>query len=137
MTDVLILDEFPSTFYGETFSVIQASDRRMYVPLHRICQALSIGTVGQTQRIQRDDAISDALVKLLLQMPYGDSGAIQTREMLCLWLNRLPYWLGTIDANRITNVDRRQQANRSFFSNASSLMWPGQPSDRRSCRPMC
>lgn len=29
--------------------------------------------------------------------------------MLCLWLNRLPYWLGTIDANRITNDDRRQR----------------------------
>ena len=67
--------------------------------LHRICQALGIDTIGQTQRIQRDDAISDALVKLPLHK----------REVLCLWLNRLPYWLGTIDANRITNEDRRQQ----------------------------
>lgn len=109
MEDILILDEFPFTFYSETFSIVLASDRRMYVPLHRICQALGIDTVGQTQRIQRDDAINDALVKLPLQVPYGDSGAVQTREMLCLWLNRLPYWLGTIDANRITNEDRRQR----------------------------
>ena len=26
-----------------------------------------------------------------------------------LVVNRLPYWLGTTDANRITNEDRRQQ----------------------------
>ena len=109
LKDILILDEFPFTFYSETFSIVLAGDRRMYVPLRRICQALGIGTVGQTQRIQRDDAISDALVKLPLQVPYGDSGAVQTREMLCLWLNRLPYWLGTIDANRITNEDRRRR----------------------------
>ena len=109
LEDILILDEFPFTFYSETFSIVLASDRRMYVPLHRICQALGIDAVGQTQRIQRDDAISDALVKLPLQVPYGDSGAVQTREMLCLWLNRLPYWLGTIDASRIANEDRRQR----------------------------
>ena len=32
MENIQILGEFPFTFYGETFSVILASDRRMYAP---------------------------------------------------------------------------------------------------------
>jgi hypothetical protein len=109
LSDLQPLDTFPFEFYGEYFSVVFASDRNLYLPLHDICQTLGIDANAQAQRIRRDEAISDALITLPLQVPYGDEGAVQTRQMLCLWLNRLPYWLGTIDANRIKDEERRQQ----------------------------
>jgi hypothetical protein len=102
------LDEFPFEFYSEIFSVVLASDRRLYLPLNQICEALQIDTNAQAQRIRRDEAISDALIQLPLWVPYGEEGAVQSRRVLCLWLNRLPYWLGTIDANRIKDTTRRQ-----------------------------
>lgn len=109
MTDLQPLDEFPFEFYGELFSVVLASDRKLYLPLNFVCQALQVDTNAQAQRIRRDEAISDALVQLPLQMPYGSEGAVQTRQTLCLWLNRLPYWLGTINVSRIKDEARRQQ----------------------------
>ena len=116
------LDEFPFNFYGEIFSVVLASDRRLYLPLNRVCDALQIDANAQAQRIRRDEAISDALVQLPLQVPYGEEGAVQTRQVLCLWLNRLPYWLGTIDANRIKDEARRQQIIR-FKREFAEVAW--------------
>ena len=109
MTDLHPLDEFPFEFYGKLFSVVLASDRKLYFPLNLVCQALQVDANAQAQRIRRDEAISDALVPLPLQIPYGSEGAVQTRQTLCLWLNRLPYWLGTINVSRIKDETRRQQ----------------------------
>ena len=122
MAALTSLDEFPFDFYGEIFSVVLASDRRLYLPLNRVCDALQIDANAQAQRIRRDEAISDALVQLPLQVPYGEEGAVQTRQVLCLWLNRLPYWLGTIDANRIKDQVRRQQIIR-FKREFAEVAW--------------
>lgn len=122
MAALTSLDEFPFDFYGEIFSVVLASDRRLYLPLNRVCDALQIDANAQAQRIRRDEAISDALVQLPLQVPYGEEGAVQTRQVLCLWLNRLPYWLGTIDANRIKDQARRQQIIR-FKREFAEVAW--------------
>ncbi|NKQ35709.1 MAG: hypothetical protein HF973_08855 [Chloroflexi bacterium] len=122
MTALTPLDEFPFEFYGETFSVVLASDRRLYLPLTHVCDALQIDANAQAQRIRRDEAISDALVQFPLQLPYGEEGAVQTRQVLCLWLNRLPYWLGTIDANRIKDQARRQQVIR-FKREFAEVAW--------------
>jgi len=63
----------------------------LYVPLSDLCEAIEIDTNAQAQRIRRNEAISDALRTLSLQVSYGDEGALQTRRLLCLWLSRLPY----------------------------------------------
>lgn len=122
LTTLTPLDEYPFKFYGEVFSVILATDRRLYLPLNRMCDALQIDANAQAQRIRRDEAISDSLVQLPLQVPYGEEGAIQTRQLLCLWLNRLPYWLGTIDANRIKDQTRRHQIIR-FKREFADVAW--------------
>jgi hypothetical protein len=116
------LDQFPFEFYGTVFSVFLASDRRLYVPLGDLCQAMEIDSNAQAQRIRRNEAIQDALVKLPLQVPYGEEGALQTREILCLWLHRLPYWLGTIDAGRIPDEERRRQVVR-FQREFADVAW--------------
>lgn len=122
MTTLKPLDEYPFTFYGETFSLVLASDRKLYLPLTRLCEALQIDANAQIQRIRRDEAISDALIQLPLQLTYGEDGAVQTRQLLCLWLNRLPYWLGTLDANRIKDDARRQQVIR-FKREFAEVAW--------------
>lgn len=116
------LDQFPFEFYGTHFSAYLASDRRLYVPLADLCDAMEIGTNAQAQRIRRNEAIADAPITLPLQVPYGDEGALQTRRLLCLWLNRLPYWLGTIEASRIPDADRRRQVVR-FQREFADVAW--------------
>jgi hypothetical protein len=116
------LDQFPFEFYGSHFSVYLASDRRLYVPLVDLCEAMEIDTNAQAQRIRRNEVIDDALITLPLQVPYGEEGALQTRRLLCLWLNRLPYWLGTIEASRIPDADRRRQVVR-FQREFADVAW--------------
>ena len=58
-----VLDEYPFTFYGDTFSIALASDRRLYLPLPLICKPLGIDSTGQAQRIRRDPTLADSLEK--------------------------------------------------------------------------
>jgi hypothetical protein len=67
---------------------------------------LGVDTNGQRQRILRDEAIQDRLVNLPLETPYQDTTRI--REVACLNLRGLPYWLGTIDAKRIKEQHRKK-----------------------------
>jgi len=117
-----IVDEFPFTFYGETFAVALASDRKLYVPLPLVCSALGLSAHGQIERARRDPAISDALLSLEFKhYPYGKE-EMRPRQVNCLRLDRLPYWLGTIDANRISNAQRRQAVIR-FKREFADVAW--------------
>ena len=100
------LDQFPFEFYGEVFTAILASDRKLYVPLHDMCRALGIQTHGQIERIRSNEAIADALVTLEITRAYGEE-ALQTRVMECLRLDRLPFWMGTLQPHRIPDEEKR------------------------------
>jgi hypothetical protein len=97
-----VLNAIPFPFYGDQFEAYYCDDNEFYVSLNKICEALGIDASGQRQRIQRDQAINDSLVLLHIMDKNGD----QFRETACLNLKRLPYWLGTIDANRVKEEQR-------------------------------
>jgi hypothetical protein len=44
---IRVLDQFPFAFYGEHFSIVLASDRKLYVPMEAICKAMGLQTHGQ------------------------------------------------------------------------------------------
>lgn len=100
------LHSYDFLFYGDTFKAYLATDRNWYIPLHAVCAALDIDTVGQRQRIERDEAINDKLIPLPLETPYQDTTRV--REVHCLNLRTLPYWLGTIDASRIKSEHKNK-----------------------------
>jgi len=91
-------------FYGREFQAYYADDHRFYVPLRAICEHLGIDPDAQRQRIQRDEAISDALILLEAVLPY--EGRERSTKILCMRLDRLPYWAGTIDTRRVKEEAR-------------------------------
>jgi hypothetical protein len=103
-----VLDQYPFQFYGEYFSVALASDRKVYVPMVGLCQTMGLQTQGQIRRIQNNEAVADALVKLTLTWAYGDSD-VQERELYCLRLDILPFWMGSIQPRRIGDEAQRQK----------------------------
>lgn len=115
------IDQFPFEFYGTFFSAILADDRKLYVPLADMCDTLGIKTDAQRRRILDNEAISDALVDLSLTRSYGDK-AVQSRTMSCLRLDRLPYWLGTIQASRIHDDLKRRDIVR-FQREFADVAW--------------
>lgn len=103
-----VLDQFPFEFYGEYFTVALASDRKVYVPMVGLCQTMGLQTQGQVRRIENNEAVADALVKLTLAWGYGDA-AVQEREVYCLRLDILPFWMGTIQPGHIPDEARRKK----------------------------
>ncbi|MCB0020990.1 MAG: ORF6C domain-containing protein, partial [Anaerolineales bacterium] len=106
-----VLDLFPFDFYGEIFSAAFASDRKFYVPLRDMCQTLGIQTNGQIRRIRDTEAIADQMVPLNILVTGSDEVA-QQREMLCLCVEAIPFWLGSIQVNRISDPERRASVVR-------------------------
>lgn len=102
------VDQFPFEFHGNFFSVALANDRKLYVPLAALCQAMGLQIQGQTRRIRETEAMSDSLITLYVNWGYGDE-AVQEREMLCLRLDRLPFWMGTLQSARIKDKHQREQ----------------------------
>jgi hypothetical protein len=102
------IDQFPFEFYGEQFTVVLTNDRRLYVPLQGLCDAMGLQTHGQVRRIREHEALANALVNLNVVWSYGDEAA-REREMICLRLDRLPFWMGTIQTSRIADPDKRER----------------------------
>lgn len=100
------MDQFPFEFYGAYFTVALANDRKLYVPMQALCEAMGLQTHGQIRRIREQGAMADALVNLTILWSYGDEPA-REREMICLRLDRLPFWMGTIQTNRVADTDKR------------------------------
>ena len=102
---IRVLDQYPFVFYGEHFSIALASDRKLYVPMEAICKAMGLQTHGQITRIRDNEAVAEALITLPMTWAYGDEA--REREMICLRLDRLPFWMGTIQPNRIQDATKR------------------------------
>jgi hypothetical protein len=94
-----IIQGFPFEFYGEVYVAYLASDRQFYISLNDLCRGLGVDARSQRRRIQDDEAIADKLLNLPLETPYQEG--TRTKEVACLNLRALPYWLGTIDARRV------------------------------------
>lgn len=106
-TSPKVIDHYPFEFYGTYFTSVLANNRHLYIPVSDMCQALGLAANAQLRRIREDAAIADALVMLTLDRSYGDE-AVQNRDMYCLRLDRLPYWLGTLDAKRVKAENREK-----------------------------
>lgn len=103
-----VIDQFPFEFYGDHFTVALANDRKLYVPMQALCDAMGLQTHGQVRRIREHEAMANALVNLTIVWSYGDEAA-REREMICLRLDRLPFWMGTIQTNRIPDETKRER----------------------------
>jgi hypothetical protein len=75
-----------------------------------ICKAMGLQTHGQVTRIRENEAVAEALVTLPMLWVYGDES--REREMICLRLDRLPFWLGSVQPNRIQDEEKRAMVIR-------------------------
>jgi hypothetical protein len=99
-TVLKVIQKIPFQFYGKEFDALLAEDRKIYIVLKDICEHMGIDTEGQRQRILRDRAINDNLVNISVKS-LVDNSYEREQEMSCLNVEKLPYWLGSIDVERI------------------------------------
>lgn len=116
-----VIDQFPFEFYSEHFTVALANDRKLYVPMQALCDAMDLQAHGQIRRIREHEAMSSALVNLNIMWNYGDEAA-RERDMICLRLDRLPFWMGTIQTNRIPDESKRERVVQ-FQRDFADVAW--------------
>jgi hypothetical protein len=124
-----IVHSVPFEFYGEVFKAYLASNRQWFIPINDVCQTLGIDPRSQRRRIRDDEAISDRMANIAMETPYQDTTRVQ--EVACLDLRALPYWLGTIDAQRIKKehqkkviLFKREFAEAAWFVFRSDMIPP-------------
>jgi hypothetical protein len=93
-----IINHFPFEFYGDVFELYITDDLQPYLPVRKMCETLGLDPSGQLQRIKRDEVLDEASALL---SPKGTEGWGGSRQLSCLQLRRLPYWLGTVDTDRV------------------------------------
>lgn len=116
-----VIDQFPFEFYSEYFTVALANDRKLYVPMQALCDAMGLQAHGQIRRIREHEAMASALVNLNIMWNYGDEAA-RERDMICLRLDRLPFWMGTIQTNRIPDESKRERVIQ-FQRDFADVAW--------------
>ena len=97
-----IIEQFPFEFYGSTFELYFTDQKLLLLPLRNICESLGISFSSQHRRIrdEEDEGLKEVLYPLRAPVMQKD-GVVQEREIICINLKKLPYWLGTIDTKRI------------------------------------
>ncbi len=93
-----IVSAFPFEFYGSRFTSYLASDKNFYIRLDQISEAIGLDYSSQLRRVKEDEAISDKLTSIMIDTPFKNT--LRKKEVNVINLRALPYWLGTVDANR-------------------------------------
>ena len=95
-----IVDQFPFEFYGSTFELFLTDKWSLILSVCALCEAMELDSRLQLRRIENTAAMSDGLSMVIAPVLRSD-GSSQEREMACLALRLLPYWLGMINGSRV------------------------------------
>ena len=94
-----VVQQFVFEFYQSKFPMYDASDHRLYLALNDLCRALGLKNDAQRRRVLEDPALEGCSTTLEVETPYRDT--VRVQQALCLWVERLPYWLGTLEISRV------------------------------------
>jgi hypothetical protein len=114
-------------FYGdEILGVEDPASQRIFVPLNRMCDNLDVDRSHQVSRIQEHAVLSTGLLRL----PVQTAGGVQ--EMQCLRLDLIPFWLASLNPNRVKDPAKRAKLEL-YQRECAAVLWDvfrpaGQPS---------
>jgi hypothetical protein len=84
-------------FHGDQLLGVRNDNGAVVIPIKPICDALGLLWPGQFKRLRRDEFLAEAIS--MMEIPFGR----QRQEMVCLTLNRINFWLATVDTGRIAD----------------------------------
>ena len=90
-------------FRGQEIEALADESSRVWVSLRRLCENLSIsGIRDQIEKVKEDETFEDLYKAILMQHPTG------AKRTFCLDLEAVPFWLGSIQVNRIRDKQKRR-----------------------------
>ena len=98
MTDIKTVN-----FHGDTLVTVANDSGVPLIAIRPICDALGLDWSAQLKRIKRHSVLSKAVA--MMATPFGGLG----QDMACLPLDKLDFWLATIDDGRVKDPETRNR----------------------------
>lgn len=90
-------------FRGQEIEGLADEDGRVWISLRRLCDNLSVtGIRDQIQKVKEDETFEERYKVILMPSNGGEQATF------CLDLEVIPFWLGSIQVNRIKNQKKRK-----------------------------
>lgn len=133
MTELAPVEQKTVVFYDDELTAVKLENGEIYVPVARLCDNLGLSWPGQRERINRDEVLSDAMMRLRVTRSLMAKGpqARDAQEMLCLPLKLIPGWLFGVNASRVKEEIRekliryRREAYDALWSAFRADIVPG------------
>jgi len=94
-----MMQRFPFKFNDDTLEVYVLEGPKCYISLRNLCDTLGLGFSPQRRRVLETPALEGRTRILRAPTAYREKSRYQ--EVLCLDIEALPYWLGSLDVRRI------------------------------------
>ena len=91
-----IIKQYPFEFYGLIFLIYQTDQDKLVVPILHLCEVLGLNYGNQCRLVKNHEILSGHLYKIRPQV-FQKNGQARERDLLCISLECLPYWLGWIN----------------------------------------
>jgi hypothetical protein len=95
-----IKEQYPFVFVDQVFEVYLTDTMQFVIPLRPLCEVLGLSTSAQLSRVKRDVILAKHLYSLRTKV-VGVDGKGQLQETACIAIQRLDYWMGGIDHERV------------------------------------
>jgi hypothetical protein len=102
-------------FYEDELIAIQAANKRVYVSVRHLADALGLDRRGVTRRIERDSLLYKGYFKGDMMTPKGN------RQANWLRVDLVPLWLTGVDTNKVK--PEIQEKLERYREEAASVLW--------------
>ena len=96
-----IKEQYPFKFVDQVFEVYLTDTMQFVIPLRPLCDALGLSNSAQLSRVKRDVILAKHL-HILRTKVVGVDGKGQMQDTACIAIQRLDYWMGGIDHERVS-----------------------------------
>ena len=114
MTELIPTQQKQVTFYESEITAVLI-DGDVYASIRHMCQALGLDTQGQTQRIGRNEVLSDGLMVCVTHTIQGE------RPTNVLRADLVPMWLTGVSTRRLDDNKRARLID--FQKRAAKILW--------------
>ncbi len=95
-----IVNQYHFEFYESIIPIYRSDRDEFFLPLRYLCNTLGLNVSTQINWIHRNTVLDDGLVRIVAPVEHKD-GSVREREITCLLLQLLPYWLATLNTKRL------------------------------------
>jgi ferritin-like metal-binding protein YciE len=128
MSELKIIQQHDVTFYEDELTAVLTDDRRVFVSLTQMCNALGIDPATQRTRLRDHDVLGEGMVQMTIDTPGGP------QKVYMLHADLVPLWLAGVRV-RAVKPEVRGKLKR-YQVEAAKVLWEAFQEGRLTADPL-